>query len=94
MKKRLNLYIEENLISTARNNGSNLSAFLECELREYAQNLCIYTHKNTEKYNLKKSQNNTIQQKEGTRWARRDLNSSYYHPKVEGCQATPRAQYF
>jgi hypothetical protein len=25
-------------------------------------------------------------------WARRDLNSSLYHPKVQGCQATLRAQ--
>jgi len=77
--------ISKDLLKKAREKEINISSFVDIELRRY---LALIEGKGSNDSNSNMADNNS----NDSEWARRDLNSSYQHPKLEGCQATPRAQ--
>ena len=83
-KIRTTITINEDLLRKAKEHNVSISSFLDIELRRY---LALIEGKG----NVKTNSNVENTTNKDDKWARRDLNSSYQHPKLEGYQATPRA---
>ena len=84
-KIRTTITINKELLKKAKEHNISISSFLDIELRRY---IALIEGKCSDKSNS----GNEDKGSRNEEWARRDLNSSYQHPKLEGCQATPRAQ--
>ncbi len=88
-KIRTCITIEEEVFNKAKAKGINISSFVDIELRRF---LALTEGKHIDYGSQSEYQGNEKDNIDEDEWARRDLNSGYQHPKLEGCQATPRAQ--